>query len=936
MTGFQKLNLYFCLYFSLLFDGFASATEDCIIESAPGWTTVPGESEQTVPVSVTGSSSDADCPIWFCADGDLGTFWHSRSVGQRAAFPHWIQFDLKKAYPIAGFVYRPRHDCNNGYFGKFEAAVADSPSALGEPAFRGDLSVTGARPSLPIQIRFPRPISGRYVRITIQSEANRRPFAAAAELELLSEGVRFYSDQGPAQAFEPSLVRLVDSKTCPESLLSTADPELIQQFNSLADSISGRSYNRRVADQAYDPQAALWPSDHDPVEVAFRRTEAAAQSLLELKPDVVKPQLAQLESLREAIQNVPLTNTAERFALFEKVCQIRRAILLSNPNLDFDKILFVKKHRAAFNQICDQYYGKNLISGGGIFVLENPFDINNKPTVRNLLANSVVESGRLKGSRLDSGAFATLALDYAAEKIAFGYVEGTGAPDYLRHLELSRGHWNQGRCLHVFTANADGSDLRQLTDGTWNDFYPCFLPNERIAFVSERRGGYFRCGRECPNYTIFDMNPDGSSMRCLSYHETNEWAPVVSNDGKILWTRWDYIDRHGTTAHHPWVMSLNGSDPRQLHGNFTLRRQRADTEMDLRPIPNSQKLVATAAPHHGQNYGSLVVIDSRNADREETDSMACVRRLTPETGFPESQAGAQRWGFPYPISEDLFLAVADFSVPVEAGLQWNPAFKGNYGIYLLDRFGNQELLYRDPEIGCASPIPLQARKRPVVVPELVEPGDIPPQNYIDLPPFELDKRPQATVTLANVYQSLKPLPENRPIRSLRVVQIYPMSVPSGDPPHEVGFRERSSWDSVNLVRGVLGTVPVETDGSAHFTVPAQVEIFFQALDSQGNAVQSMRSGTYFQPGDNVGCVGCHEPKGQITRPVTSLPKAFKRPPSKLQPEAEGSRPVNFPELVQPVWTSIARRATRRKARAAKRFPSTASRTSTDTINRTII
>ena len=169
-------------------------------------------------------------------------------------------------------------------------------------------------------------------------------------------------------------------------------------------------------------------------------------------------------------------------------------------------------------------------------------------------------------------------------------------------------------------------------------------------------------------------------------------------------------------------MTLNGSDPRAIHGNFTLRRQRADTEMDIRALPNSSKYVATAGPHHGQNYGSLIIIDPSRAPEEETDAMACTKRLTPDVDFPESQGGAQVWGFPYPISEDLFLAVADYSFAPGKGMQWDKACNGDYGIYLLDRFGNRELIYRDPEIGCATVLPFVKRTRPTVAPELDSEG----------------------------------------------------------------------------------------------------------------------------------------------------------------------------------------------------------------------
>jgi hypothetical protein len=326
---------------------------------------------------------------------------------------------------------------------------------------------------------------------------------------------------------------------------------------------------------------------------------------------------------------------------------------------------------------------------------------------------------------------------------------------------------------------------------------------------------------------------------------------------------------------------------------------RTDAEFDCRAIPDSGKFVATAGPHHGQAFGSLVLIDPRRD--EEEDAMAALKRITPDVGFPESQGGSQVYGTPYPLSEKYYLTVADFAMEPDMGGQGCPYVRGDYGIYLVDVFGNRELIYRDPEIGSVSPIPVKSRELPVVRPENLDPDLLPNQPFVALGDPDITKRPQATVSVANVYQSLKPWPEGTKIKSLRIMQIYPMSVPSGGPPHETGPREPSSPESVVLARGSLGTVPVEADGSAHFTLPAQIEVFFQALDENGLAVQSMRSGTYFQPGDNVSCVGCHEPKHETTLAQSDLPLAFRRPPSVLKQETvPGSRPVNFPQLVQPV------------------------------------
>jgi hypothetical protein len=160
--------------------------------------------------------------------------------------------------------------------------------------------------------------------------------------------------------------------------------------------------------------------------------------------------------------------------------------------------------------------------------------------------------------------------------------------------------------------------------------------------------------------------------------------------------------------------------------------------------------------------------------------------------------------------------------------------------------------------------------------------------------------PEGSVAVLNVYDSLKPWPADTRITHLRVLQVLPMSVPSGGPPHETGLRVATAGDSVVPCRWVLGTVPVEEDGSAHFTVPANREVFFQALDDQGLAVQSMRSATHVRQGEQLTCAGCHEPKHRVAQSVDRTPLALQRAPSRLTPDVDGSNPFSYPRLVQPV------------------------------------
>lgn len=654
-------------------------------------------------------------------------------------------------------------------------------------------------------------------------------------------------------------------------------------YEILRRDIQLRGHISRHSGQTFNRQSLILESDRDPLDVVLRRTKALVEDLKQMPetPDLSKHE-NQLKDLQAVSSTVGLEEVEARYELFEKTYRLRRKIAFSNPLLNFDKILFIKRHRPTFNHMCDQYYGINALPGGGLYILSDPFG--DSPQVKDILKDSVVEKGRLKGHKLTYGSFVSPDLSYDGKTILFAYVECRGDKAHRHHTDSSKGHWHEGRSYHIFRVNIDGMGLEQLTDGTWNDFDPCWLPNGRVVFISERRGGYLRCGRVCPTYTLFDMNPDGSDIRCLSPHETNEWHPSVTNDGMIIYTRWDYMDRHGCTAHLPWITTPDGRDSRAVHGNFTPRELRADMELDVRAIPGSHKFVATGAPHHGQAFGSLVVLDPRI---EDDDAMAPLKRITPEVDFPETQGGAQVYGTAWPLSETYYLCVYDPTMQPGIGSQGKSPLRGKYGIYLVDIFGNKDLIYRDPEIACQSPMPLRSRTRPPILPD----------KSVRV---AKDQPAEGTLVLINVYDTLTPWPQHIKIKSLRVYQIVPMSVPSGAPPHETSLREPTAGDSVVLARYVLGTVPVEEDGSAHFSVPARKELFFQALDEKGLAVQSMRSATYLQPGEMLVCQGCHEPRHRAPETPGSIPMAMRRKPSNLKPDVDGTNPFSYPRLVQPV------------------------------------
>jgi hypothetical protein len=668
-----------------------------------------------------------------------------------------------------------------------------------------------------------------------------------------------------------------DVALSPESPSAYVDleEESLLQFDELVGII--KKPRNPSTNEVFRCESLILKGDRDPVDVVLRRTSALLGDLEGLKRN--EKLRGQLDDLFKRCALVDPVNVDARRALFRELCALRRKIAFSNPLLDFSEILFLKRNGIGGQHLCDQNFGAGQLPGGGIYVISDPFG--EKPVVRDILTAPVV-SGRLSGRLLSKeGSFLSPALSFDGKRIAFSYVEREGDKSFQQMDDPHVGVWAQGMSFHVFSANLDGTDLRMLTDGTWNEISPCFMPSGRIVFLSERRGGFTRCGRCVPSYVLYDMNPDGTDLRCLSFHETNEFSPSVTHAGMLVYTRWDYIDRHGCTAHHPWLTTPDGRNPRQIHGNYTRRGSRPDMESEIRAIPGSSRFVATAAPHHGQSFGSLIVIDPNVSD--EVKPMAPVKRLTPHIVFPESQGGigaAEAFGQAWPLSEKYYLCA-------KRGKEKGTDKAGKFAIYLIDAFGNWDLICRDPALNCLSPIPVKSQKIPPVLSDM----------SVRVP---ADKEAEAVVGVLNVYDSYKPFPSGTKIKALRIYQLFPCSVPEQRTFHATGMRIPQAYDSINLARAVLGTVPVEEDGSAYFTAPARKLLYFQVLDEKGLAVTSMRSAAYFQPGERAVCQGCHEPK--LSSPVSrkGKEKAFKRAPSRIQADVDGTNPFSYPRLVQPV------------------------------------
>ncbi len=626
-------------------------------------------------------------------------------------------------------------------------------------------------------------------------------------------------------------------------------------------------------------QRVICQSDRGPVDVLLRRTEAMLKDIASMPGAAEwKPLADKLSELKSRAKDKPKDR-----ALFREICAVRRKIAMSNPLLDFESLIFNGNESASpmFHSQHMSFLTK-ADPGNSLYRVD---DFKNERTaiVADLLEKAQVTNGRFKGQTLSNrnpkwngrAAVMTPTLSWDGTELMFAWSSYAGSRNWS-----GRGKFDPPYMFRIFAMGIDGSNLRILADhdGPYDDYDPLYLPGGRLLFVSDRHNGGQRCGNVAVSGNMYTMEPDGDDLYRISWHETNERCPTVDYNGKIVYSRWDYIDRHAYSAQGFWMSYPDGTDPRSYHGNYTEDDKpfHPISECDVMPIPGTtSKYVAIETGHHKSHLGNLVVIDlARRARYEEQ-----IRHFWPgwnmmgDSGhFKEDQRYKLRrrmFRTPVPLSED-YVIVCEFSE-----------------ILLVDKFRNEILLFdAEPlfDIKVASPIPLKAR--PV-------PPAIQPRTY-------QGKRramaPKATIAVMNVYESDFEWPENTRITHLRICQII------GRPKLPWGTKRNVhiGWSDGALIKHVIGTVPVEPDGSAYFEAPIEREIYFQAVDETGMAVQSMLSGTCVHPGEQLSCVGCHEDKWK-TPDITRTPMAMQRPPSQITPEVDGSYPLTYHRLAKPVF-----------------------------------
>ena len=542
-------------------------------------------------------------------------------------------------------------------------------------------------------------------------------------------------------------------------------------------------------------------------------------------------------------------------ALYYRACQRRRQERLAPYGQQIRRVVFTKhydlggSHYAYTEGQSDAQNERHFVPGSALCILEMEGIYGR---VRTLISDS-------------SGVIRDPAVSWDGQRIVFAWKKSDRLDDY-----------------HLYEMEVASGEIRQLTFGLGvADYEPAYLPNGDIVFTSTRCVQTVDCWwTEVSN--LYTCDADGRYLRRLSVDQVHSNFPTVTTDGRVIYTRWDYSDRGQIYPQGLFQMNPDGTGQTELYGNNSWF---PTTIAHARSIPGSQRIVAIFTGHHTHQRGHLGILDPNKGQQENSGAQLIAPvRPTPAVKIDAYGQDGPQFQYPYPLSETAFLVTMD---PIGSD---NRAYPRPYAIYLIDVDGNRELLVADPKISCNQPIPLCPSPRPPVQPTRVD--------YT---------RDTGVYYVQDVYagQGLSGVPQGT-IKKLRVVEIgfraagvganYSKGPAGGalaSTPVSIG---NGCWDT----KTILGEATVYQDGSACFQVPCRTPVYFQALDEQGRAVQTMRSWSTLQPGEQLSCVGCHEAKH--TTPLSSNRQtlAMAEGPQQLVPADGLQGGFSFSKKVQPI------------------------------------
>ena len=564
--------------------------------------------------------------------------------------------------------------------------------------------------------------------------------------------------------------------------------------------------------------------------------------------------LGELDVLRDRIVAADLRQLQD---IEESFDNLRRRAIIANPLVSAQPILFVTRH-----QYRSHYHAIDTLFHTGEYNVD-----------RNIMHSDLFQGpGTIK------------LIDFGNEGKVVTLVdvpEGV-ARDPQLHFDGKKFVFamrrNAKEDYHIWEVNIDGTGLRQLTSAAGVcDFDPIYMPDDSIVFSSTREPKYNMCSRDSAA-NLFRMEPDGANIYQITKNTLFDNHSELMADGRILYARWEYVDRNYGDAHGLWTVNPDGTNQAVYWGNNTAV---PGAVFNPHEIPAAQQVLCILGPHHDRLWGAMAIIDRRIG----LDGPAPVLRTWPQDAAKPIRAGGPfdcdlhartvslKYEDPWVLSDKYFLC----SRMIGQGEQT--------GIYLVDLFGNELLLHTE-QPGCYDPMPVKPYAKPPTI--------APRRDF---------ENKSGYFYVLDVYRGTHTRNVKRgEVKYLRVVESPEKRYWSRGSWQGQGYTAPAmNWHSLENKR-ILGRVPVEEDGSVYFQVPADKFVYFQLLDENGMMIQSMRSGTVLQSGEHTGCIGCHE--NRLTSPPYAAkagsPLALKKAPRKLEPWQGRSEPFGFSAEVQPV------------------------------------
>ncbi len=508
-------------------------------------------------------------------------------------------------------------------------------------------------------------------------------------------------------------------------------------------------------------------------------------------------------------------------------------------------LLFVKRHSYNGGHIYDTFY--KWSPGGGIYVLENPSATRANWKIRPVIDAATPES-------LGEGVYTHPEISWDGKKVLFCYKNEAGG------------------CTKIFEIGIDGKGLRNVSDPTdlvscnkgkfsgMHDLSPSYLPDGRIVFLSTRPAGLVPCNNSGVSI-LHVMNGDGSDIHPISVNSENEFDPAVLADGRVLFGRWEYVDKNALTMQSLWSIHPDGAEESAVFANNMVL---PEAVLDARPVPNSNLLAVTLAKHNSPPRGSIAMIDPSKGKNGTKPLFNFEHRDQPDYDRGNSCE-------PYPLNENTVV--------------FSGRSKGARNtIEMMDRDGNRIVVLDDPNICLHAPMLVKPRPLPRVIPEKVD----------------RTKKTGAFLVM-DVYEGLEGI-ERGEAKWLRVVEETSRitASPGNRNPFNQTFLVSASLSfSTKIFHGVT---PVNEDGSVYFNAPSGRALYFQVLDDDKRLIQSMRTFIQAAPGTTRSCIGCHEKKSAVTtfdrNRVTKVPAGG---PKNLVAESWGTGHMDYPSMIQPIW-----------------------------------